>query len=428
MRRFSMALAMTAGLVYGAEVAGVEEGLKLYQTKEYEQAFQVLSEAFLEDPSNPRVNFYLGLTAAALKRYDDAVAAYERVLINNPAHHRARLEMGRSLLALGMLPQAEEEFKKVREAPDVPDKVKANLDKLLALLESKKKYHHINAILMAGLGYDSNIESAPIQDTILLGGYEFQIDQKEIGELLHQEMVNLTYRYDPNDTSKPGYTASIMAFYQNYVDHTSNNIRLLQATAGTYGNWNKGTWQLLLGLDDLTLDGKEFAMKAWGLTPKGTYKLQEGLILEGSYRYQRRGYETAGVPSDTTAHDLTLALNRQIPTGLLTGTLLLASEHPDDKEDINNRKEIQAITGGYGHNLTPRLTVTGTLGIKRTAYPEWQPDQRDDTTTTIGLSALYKIRPTLMVNGTLGYLKNDSSEEISTYRKSTGGVSLLALF
>ena len=62
--------------------------VELLKEKRYQEAYDAFYALFLENTTDARINFYLGLAASGVKNYDDAVSAFERVLIVEPNHTR----------------------------------------------------------------------------------------------------------------------------------------------------------------------------------------------------------------------------------------------------------------------------------------------------------------------------------------------------
>ena len=87
-----------------------EKGLSDFRTGQYQQAFDRFLEAFLENPGNPDVDFYLGRAAFEIGDYETALMAFERILIIGPETDRVKLEMARCYFKLGLNENAKEIF------------------------------------------------------------------------------------------------------------------------------------------------------------------------------------------------------------------------------------------------------------------------------------------------------------------------------
>ena len=144
----------------------IEYGLQLYQNHQYKQAYKLFYSLFNNHLDNEEINFYLGLCAFKLKKYDKAVEAFERVLIKNPNNLRARLEYARSLFYMQNYQESKKQFLMVMEQ-NIPIEVKQNIRKFLILIDKLQQKNLYNILLSVGLKYDSNINNDAGSDTVI---------------------------------------------------------------------------------------------------------------------------------------------------------------------------------------------------------------------------------------------------------------------
>ena len=80
---FSLLLPGLAAAESGAQSAA-RRGKIYFFSKDYDKAYDAFNEAFLADPSNVGVSFYLGRSAFFKGDYEMAIMAFDRVLIMSP--------------------------------------------------------------------------------------------------------------------------------------------------------------------------------------------------------------------------------------------------------------------------------------------------------------------------------------------------------
>jgi len=84
-----LALALTAS------ASSLEEAIRLYKDKNYEQAETLLREARAENPDSAEASYYLGATLVELKKYEEADQYLEGVAEDKP---EARVALGKSYM------------------------------------------------------------------------------------------------------------------------------------------------------------------------------------------------------------------------------------------------------------------------------------------------------------------------------------------
>src|SRR5208283_1717757 len=64
---------------------GFEEGIAEYQAENYEEALGYFEKAYNENPKNPRVTLYIGLTRRETQDYQEAIRFFKETLALDPA-------------------------------------------------------------------------------------------------------------------------------------------------------------------------------------------------------------------------------------------------------------------------------------------------------------------------------------------------------
>jgi tetratricopeptide (TPR) repeat protein len=158
---FVLMIAAAAGLRANL----LEEGWAAYNQENYEQAYDLFSKAFRENPADVRANFALGEAAAKRGKYSHAVFAYDRVLMQEPAHQKARYGKARTLLALNQPEEARAEFAVLLEQ-DLNPNVRESIRKTVEQMDQAAKRWRLEGLVSLSLFYDNNVNFGPSGDVI----------------------------------------------------------------------------------------------------------------------------------------------------------------------------------------------------------------------------------------------------------------------
>ncbi len=126
------------------------------------QAYDLLAPLEDERAGDPQYDYLLGVSLLEKGEPHNAIFAFERCLAVEPKNGPCRVQMARSHLAMGEAPNARAELETIQEynpPPEVQQLVAQYLGAINTL--EKQQQRNITAYAQAGLGYDSNINSAP---------------------------------------------------------------------------------------------------------------------------------------------------------------------------------------------------------------------------------------------------------------------------
>ena len=116
--------------------------------------------------------FLLGTIAVAEKDYDAAIAYYRHILVNEPDVERVRLELARAFFLKGDYDNADRQFRFAR-AGDVPDAIKANIDRFLSAISRLREWTFNFSFALAP---DTNENAATGVSLIDIYGLPFTLD------------------------------------------------------------------------------------------------------------------------------------------------------------------------------------------------------------------------------------------------------------
>ena len=136
------------------------------------QAFELLAPVELENAGDPVFDLTLGIAANEAGDFPRAIFALQRVLAVQPDNLRAKAELGRAMFGVGDMVAARKLLLEVK-AQGAPDAVIANINRLLeatAMIESEVRSSW-GGYIEAGVGYDSNANSATAYSSIIVPAY-----------------------------------------------------------------------------------------------------------------------------------------------------------------------------------------------------------------------------------------------------------------
>jgi tetratricopeptide (TPR) repeat protein len=166
----------------------------MYNTKQYQKAYDMFYELFLENNYNININYFLGKSAFNLEKYDEATAAFERVLIQKPDFNQARYDYARILYKLKQNEESKKEFEKLLES-EITIETKEEIKKYLNILNKKDEKKKVVAKVMLGLSRSSNVNNGLNSSEYRLPGLNDILVQgeKPIADSAHSEMLNLSF-------------------------------------------------------------------------------------------------------------------------------------------------------------------------------------------------------------------------------------------
>lgn len=159
--------------------ATLDRARGLIQAKQGRAAYELLAPLEQQRAGDAEYDYLLGLAAIDAGQYTRAVFALERVLAVRPRHPQARAEIARAYFLMGENKAARQEFESVRRTGP-PEAVAVTIDQFLNALDARERSRRsgISAFLEAGIGTDSNANSATATSTFaipLFPGLQFNL-------------------------------------------------------------------------------------------------------------------------------------------------------------------------------------------------------------------------------------------------------------
>ncbi|WP_020588364.1 surface lipoprotein assembly modifier [Desulfobacter curvatus] len=149
----------------GSGPGSVAQGIALFKSGQFEQAYQMLFDLSDRAPNDPELNFYLGRAAFESGHFEMAIMVFERILIYSPGHDRIKLELARAFYAIGDNNSARRYCRQVL-AGDPPETVKENIKAFMARIDKSEQTHFFHGSVTAGMDWNNNVWSSPSSQTI----------------------------------------------------------------------------------------------------------------------------------------------------------------------------------------------------------------------------------------------------------------------
>lgn len=418
---------LLAGTVPNERV--LQEAKKSFEAKEFEKAYSFFEALSSEMATSAEVQFYLGLTAMELQKYDEALAAFDRVLMLDPNHMRTKLEIARVYYISGQYEQASVEVKSILNE-NLPFDVKKNVETFKTVLEEKLKKEAWLATVSIGMMYDSNSNNTGTSQfnylTLPISGGQAKSDT------YIYTTAGLTHIYDIGERGD-WFLESNGLFYLKMNRHiTDNNLALFSLNTKPY--WSEGAYRIgfPISFDRVYLAGEGYGKILQGGI-EGSYLIDEKSVLLAALTLKRNYYSNDDT-QDATANVWSLTYKRSFGNDPILVSIGTSYENSDKvrgsglnvtadtwTHKIEASKELMAgVLGSLGYSYEHKDYAIEDAGFAN-------PHRKDkESTYSAGLS--YMINKTSSVNAMLSYAKQDSTQEPYDYNKKTIGINYLKSF
>jgi len=131
----------------------------------------------LARPDHIPTNFRYAQTLIRRGELRGAAATLQRILLVEPRLAAARMLYGVVLFRLDDLVEAERQFRELLTVADLPAGVRQEAERYLEEIERRRQRTRVSMAFTVGTVFDSNVNSAPRSEEVLVGGAEFDLDK-----------------------------------------------------------------------------------------------------------------------------------------------------------------------------------------------------------------------------------------------------------
>jgi len=242
-----------------------EEGWSAYREGRNDEAYEIFSELFKQDPADEQINYGLGMSALEKGKLSHALFAFERVLMLNPENQRARLELARTYYLMGQSELARENFEVVM-ASDPPEKVRESIQIFLDRIEQQSEKIRYSGYLELSGFYDDNVNYGPASRNIdtLLG--DLRVSDESTPKEAWGAALSLAGSFARElDGGLDWMAIGGISGYQSWMDDAyRQEMRLGQAYAGLRRMARTWLWDITANVADMRY-GHEHLLKICGL-------------------------------------------------------------------------------------------------------------------------------------------------------------------
>lgn len=387
MKRFIIFTVLFFGLTNSAigQEVGVTtllaQGKQYFNAKEYEKASVVFQQAFLNNPADLDISFFMGRAAfeqamlartegkddLTQKRLEAALMAFDRVLIMDPAAVRVKLEIARCHMQLGSYQLARQYFYEVLHT-NPPEPVIQNINIYLASMKALEKKHYINGSVSVGISADNNVYSAPGDYLLTFPGSGGDItvpaSSEPLADFIYTIIASLSHIYKFEE-SPYSWKTSIIDLNSLYNQYADLDIHLLGITTGPTYQKNNFFLEAHTSLNTLTL-GRAGYVQPTSIGGSAGFLLGPRFLISTSLQFEKKEYKKeTDKEKDATNIHASLSPSLSLGKNRLTGTVSKERENADAASFSYDRIQ-WAIR--LDRLLTNSLTFYANYDFKTTDY------------------------------------------------------------
>ena len=398
---------------------------------DFNSAYQLLEPLESDRAGDVEYDYMLGVAAIESGNLTRGAFALERVLAIKPNHKDARAEMAKAHYLLGEKDAAKAEFNNVlAQNPDA--QTRKSIEKLLTAIQKiEGTTTTFGAYLEFGLGWDSNVSSAPDLQSIgvpLFGG--LLLDLGNSGKAKSDHFMNLaggiSFRQPINE--QLAVFGGVSGTNRLNGNEMAFDNSALDLNAGLQYRQNKHNFTAALQDNHFDLDAEGFR-HAYGATGQYLYNIdpnnQAGLYVQ----YSRLNYTGN---SDRNADRKVIGINaghvfKNDFTPVIYGSIYGGREvaRDDTRQDLS--QDVAGMRAGGQLNFSSKWQMQASLGIELrdndendTAFLMKRKDHQYDASLGINYFPVqgWSIKPQI------SYSKNDSNIDLNSYNRTVVSVNV----
>ncbi len=403
----------------------------LIRQADYKKAYQLLEP--LEDAraGDMQYDYLLGVAGVESGNVTRGAFALERVLAVEPNHQDARAEMAKAHFLLGEKEAAKQEFNYVLGLePDA--KTKLSIEKLLTAIDKTEgTTTTFAAYLDLGLGWDSNVSSAPSISSIsvpLFGGLAFALgkDAQEKSD----NFMNLAAGISFNQPLNEQLAVFGAVNGNNRLNSSEKDFdnSALDFNGGLQLKLDKNLLSIAVQDNHFDLNGESFR-RAYGATAQWIHDFDNSNQAGIYAQYTRLNYAgndirnaARSIIGINAAHVFQSDLNPVIFASIYGGK----EESRDFSADFFSH-DIVGLRAGGQLNFNSQWQVFSSFGAEFRRHDANDPAfliRRHDDQYDATLGLRYLPAPHWSVRPQFSYIKNDSNIDLNTFERKVISVNV----
>lgn len=428
-----VALALCTSSAALAVVDGpVGQADQLVQARRAAEAYRLLAPLTATRAGDPDFDYVLGLAAVDSGRPAEAIIALQRVLALQPANAQARAELARAYALAGDADTARREFDTVVGDPTLPDPVRQRFNGILSQLDRSISGGgtDVTGFAEASFGYDSNINSATSQSSLVIPLFAGLGAATLSGSAL--EDSDAYGRLDAGASVIHGLSrqarvfASVLGSTKENLDDDVFDQASVTGTGGySYTTVSRKVVSGSLQAQGFWLSGSRYRDSLGG-TAQVTTPLAGGAALSFAGQYFKIRYPTDRLRD---ADRYVLGASYAWRQGVVS--LQAGQETTDDAAADQFSHRFVGANGAYEHPVATGLTLVGSLGGEVRDYEAADPlflVTRKDKQFDAVVGLRMNLRERLILKPQVTYTASSSNIALYDYDRVTAAVTLRAEF
>jgi tetratricopeptide (TPR) repeat protein len=413
---------MYSTLSLAASDQTMTEAENLIRKGDFKAAYQLLEPQEAERAGDVDYDYLLGVAGVESGNVTRGAFALERVLATDPNHKGARAEMAKAHFILGETDASKAEFNNVlQQNPDA--ETKKTIEKLLTAIQKiEGTTTTFGAYLGFGLGYDSNVSSAPSISSIgvpAFGGLLIQLDKsaREQSDNFMNLAGGLSVRHPL--TNQLAAFGSVSGTSRINSDQTAFDNSVLDFNAGLQYRQNQHNFSFALQDNHFDLDTEAFR-HAYGATAQWLYNVNANNQVGSYLQYSRLNYNDNEIRNaDRTIVGLNAA---HVFAGDLSpvvfASLYGGREVARDSQFDFFSQDILGMRAGGQLSLNNKWQLFGSLAHEQRDNDEDDPaflKQRKDRQYDASLGLNFMPARDWSIRPQISYTKTDSNIELNSF-------------
>lgn len=397
--------------------------LENFRQKNYQKAYEQFNSLFLTNMQDTLYNFYLGRSAYELGKYEFALSAYDRILIVNPNNSRARLEMAQTYFKMKLFTQSLKEFNTVLEDKKLPLVVQKRVNEKVEYIKKLQKKSFFNATAIAGILYDSNINSTPssgsfdIYSPTINSIVNVSNNSEDKSASIYQTIgqLNNKYKFSDNFILNSSATAVLM----KYNNHKEKDIHALSLNISPTYLSKEYKFELPILFDKINLGHESYQNNIY-LNPKYTTVLNTDILYTLGFKSGRISF-VKDDERDSNMLELENSLKyASSDYGLFSFGLNLGKEFEVRTQRTDVEHEYYSTYINNIYELSSDYLLQSSVNYKESLYSDrdinFQSRKRDKKMDA-SIAIIKPIKKDLHLNLGGTYTKKDSNHASSEYDK-----------
>jgi len=382
--------------------------------------------------------FSNGMESKNGENYSDAELYFRAALDDEPNAGRIRLELAEVLAQQSKFAEARRELEIVK-ASNPPEAVQQNIDEFLRQITaveadprrrasfSNDSNRSWNAFISAGLGYDSNVNGGPDDDSIFLYGLPFRLsnDAQETDDEFWTLSGGINHRLPINETVS--LQSSLRGSFTDYFNADPYDTFSVQAASGPSFKIGK---QALLSVpltartQSYTDSGETWYSSSFGVAPQLRYALNKNTELGFGASLSRRIYD-GNSERNLTAWSVNPYL---VFRPVLAGSLRVGFNYGQENSGLDIYSN--DVIGGYvsyehKFQVTPKHAFTASVNASYTetrfdgiqaAFTEARHDSSPSITGSLSYALPFDLSSSITASAS--YQNNNSNLDINEYDRT----------